>query len=110
MRYYILKKQEASQVEFIKYWADQYDDKSESEIALHIMHPKKHPIFDRNVYRAMAYLRSGTIKEIPSKNIDKQRIYIEEYIPFYNEFRDYEDRKVDQALFSFGKNLGNGKT
>ena len=48
---------------------------------LHIMHPDEYPIFDQNVYRAMHYMQTGTIKEIPSKDRDKQSSYINEYLP-----------------------------
>jgi hypothetical protein len=73
--------------------------------ALHIMYPDKYPIFDQNVYRAMHYLQTGTFKEIPSKNTDKQAAYINEYMPFYKEQGDYEGRKLDKALFTFGQFL-----
>jgi hypothetical protein len=73
--------------------------------ALHIMHPDRYPIFDQNVYRAMNYLRDGTIKEIPRKNGDKLTNYINEYLPFFNSHGHYEDRKLDKALFSFGQFL-----
>ena len=53
----------------------------------------------------MIYLKTGDIKEIPSKGKDKQQIYINEYLPFYNEHGSYEDRKLDKAFFSFGKFL-----
>jgi len=72
---------------------------------LHIMYPERYPIFDQNVYRAMHYLQTGTIKEIPSKNSDKQTSYITEYLPFYNAHGYYPDRKLDKALFAFGQFL-----
>lgn len=72
---------------------------------LHIMYPDRYPIFDQNVYRAMHYLQTGTIKEIPSKRKDKQQSYVNEYLPFYNERGYYEDRKLDKALFAFGRFL-----
>jgi hypothetical protein len=72
---------------------------------LHIMYPDRYPIFDQNVYRAMHYLKIGIIKEIPSKNKNKQQSYINEYLPFYNEYGYYEDRKLDKALFTFGRFL-----
>jgi len=72
---------------------------------LHIMYPDRYPILDQNVYRAMHYLQTGTIKEIPSKNTDKQSSYINEYLPFYKEHGEYEDRKLDKALFTFGQFL-----
>jgi hypothetical protein len=72
---------------------------------LHILYPNRYPIFDQNVYRAMHYLQTITIKEIPSKNRDKQLSYIDEYLPFYNDHESYEDRRLDKALFSFGQFL-----
>jgi hypothetical protein len=69
------------------------------------LYPNRYPIFDQNVYRAMHYLQTITIKEIPSKNRDKQLSYIDEYLPFYNDHESYEDRRLDKALFSFGQFL-----
>jgi hypothetical protein len=53
----------------------------------------------------MHYLQTETIKEIPSKNTDKQSSYINEYMPFYKEQGDYKGRKLDKALFVFGQFL-----
>ena len=73
---------------------------------LHILNPGKYPIFDQHVYRAMVYLKTGEIKEIPESNEEKQLKYIKEYLPFYNvEHEHYDDRKLDKALFSFGQFL-----
>lgn len=57
---------------------------------LHIVYPDRYPILDQNVYRAMHYLNTGTIQEIPRKNRDKQSSYINEYLPFYNHHESYE--------------------
>lgn len=182
MKYFILKKEEAAPTDFVKFWAEWYDDKYEPTyrqyisrpltresirellawkamqitrksivagghpfvetvianldrfqsiplntpedadnfltkelngkgmiwkiFTLHILHPDKFPIFDQHVYRAMIYLKTGEIKEIPSKNRNKQQSYIKEYLHFYNEEHGYyEDRKLDKALFSFGRFL-----
>jgi hypothetical protein len=72
---------------------------------LHIMYPNRFPIFDQNVYRSMHYLQTGTIKEIPSKNTDKQAAYINEYMPFFKEQGDYKGKELDKALFTFGQFL-----
>jgi hypothetical protein len=73
---------------------------------LHILNPAKYPIFDQHVYRAMVYLKTGKIEEIPSSNEEKQLKYINEYLHFYNEeHKHFEDRKLDKALFSFGQFL-----
>lgn len=39
---------------------------------LHILNPDKYPIFDQHVYRAMVYLKTGVIKEIPKSNEEKR--------------------------------------
>lgn len=85
---------------------------------LHCNHPESFPIFDQHVYRAMKYLKTGEIEEIPSSYTAYSMAYVEEYIPFFNLFReksngdgrDWEGvskqtRAVDKALFSFGKHL-----
>ena len=73
---------------------------------LHILNPDKYPIFDQHVYRAIVYLKTGVIKEIPKSNEEKQLKYISEYLHFYNEeHARYKDRKLDKALFSFGQFL-----
>lgn len=72
---------------------------------LHVMLPDSYPIFDQNVYRGMRFLQTDTIKEIPSKNSEKQTSYITEYLPFYHAHGYYTDRKLDKALFSFGQFL-----
>ena len=73
---------------------------------LHILNPAKYPIFDQHVYRAMVYLKTGKIEEIPPSNEEKQLKYINEYPHFYNEeHKHFEDRKLDKALFSFGQFL-----
>jgi hypothetical protein len=72
---------------------------------LHIWQPKRYPIYDQHVYRAMMFLRDGKKKEIPRRDQDKIVSYLSDYIPFHRQFQDDENRSVDKALWTFGKFL-----
>ena len=72
---------------------------------LHCLDPKKWPIFDQHTFRAMHYLRNGQIREIGSTNKLKYFMYQFEYIPFLKEFSEPSQRRIDMALFTFGKFL-----
>jgi hypothetical protein len=75
---------------------------------LHIWN-QTYPIFDQHVYRAMKYIRCRELHELPQKESDRIRIYLEEYLPFYKDrLRELdlpEDRELDKALWRFGKFL-----
>ncbi len=70
---------------------------------LHCQGPKQFPIYDQHVHRAMAKLKGWETQEIPAKNSLKVKMYLDEYLPFWKEFKNQNPRKVDQALWSFGK-------
>jgi hypothetical protein len=55
----------------------------------------------------MRYLESGRLEEIGSTNKQKYMAYENQYIPFLAKLKTVEadQRKVDKALFSFGKFL-----
>lgn len=77
---------------------------------LHIIKPDTYPIFDQHVFRAMSYIKFGIITEIPSDSKEKERIYVVDYVVFFNKFRAEmpnicESKKIDEALWSFGKFL-----
>ena len=71
---------------------------------LHCHRPDEFPIYDQHVHRAMAFLQTGEIEEIPQQ-YDPRKIdaYIERYLPFHEQFADIDGRSVDKALWSFGK-------
>lgn len=72
---------------------------------LHCNYPKNFPIYDQHVHRAMAVIKGFAEMEIPKSNKGKVEWYIKYYLVFYRSFDvEYEDhRKVDKALWSFGK-------
>ncbi|AFY19330.1 hypothetical protein [Pseudomonas sp. UW4] len=72
---------------------------------LHCLLPREWPIFDQHVFRAMRYMKTGKIEEIPGTSKRKYEVYQQEYIPFFKAFGGMEQRKVDTALFAFGKFL-----
>jgi len=57
----------------------------------------------------MKYIRCRELHELPQKESDRIRIYLEEYLPFYKdrlkELDLPEDRELDKALWRFGKFL-----
>lgn len=81
---------------------------------LHCWHPRRFPIYDINVHRAMIFILHGRMEELTGSDEEKIRKYIEAYIPFFETFRDAEipfdlasdgipGRKVDRALMAFGQ-------
>lgn len=75
---------------------------------LHTIRPQSYPIFDQHVCRAWAFLTQGTIKEIPTKNSEKDKSYFDGYLLFFNkaaEFPDLPKKSLDEALWAFGKYL-----
>jgi len=76
---------------------------------LHIIVPEQYPIFDQHVYRAFHYLKENCIQEIPDKDPEKEKIYFESYVPFFNNLAEknteFSRKRIDEAIWSFGKFL-----
>ena len=72
---------------------------------LHCHAPSQYPIFDQHVYRAMRRLLVGHPEEIPRTNAEKAKAYVEQYIPFHSTFKFPNAKKIDEALWSYGKYL-----
>ena len=70
---------------------------------LHCWQPKRFPIYDQHVHRAMRFIETGVREEIPGKDQDKIRTYVEQYMPFHARFDGLPHRAVDKALWAFGK-------
>ena len=71
---------------------------------LHLQHPR-FPIYDQHVHRAMAFLKTGKCHEIPGHNPTKIETYLESYRQFFARFAGIPPRRVDRALWSFGRFL-----
>jgi hypothetical protein len=64
------------------------------------------PIYDQHVHRAMTFIKEKQKEEIaPSSHATRIRRYLDEYLPFFNEFRGIDGREVDKALWRFGKSI-----
>jgi hypothetical protein len=72
---------------------------------LHCNRPNIYPIYDQHVHRSMAKLNALNPIEIPPQNKVKVEMYINRYLPFWTEFLEFSSKKVDEALWSYGKFL-----
>ncbi len=74
---------------------------------LHIVNPKKYPIYDQNIHRCFNFINDrehrGISNSIPEKT--KQQFYLEDYLPFINTLSGIPLKKIDQAFFTFGQFL-----
>jgi hypothetical protein len=82
---------------------------------LHCWHPRRFPIYDQHVHRAMVFIQHGRVEELGEYS-DEAKVakYRECYIRFFETFRDVgipfdlesdgvPSRKVDRALMAFGQ-------
>ncbi len=72
---------------------------------LHLWSPERFPIYDQHVHRAMAWIQFGHGEEIPTRDSAKIDSYLTRYLPFYEQFRGIDARRVDKALWSCGKRM-----
>jgi hypothetical protein len=71
---------------------------------LHCRWPERFPIYDQHVHRAFAFIQEGRLEEIAARNDEeKVRLYLEHYLPFYQQFRGVNHRETNRALWVFGK-------
>ncbi len=76
---------------------------------LHLIQPKKFPIYDQHIHRAFVFI-TGTddYRKIDEKLTDKRKFefYSENYLPFIEEnLKDFDLKKIDEAFFAFGQFL-----
>ncbi|MGB8412392.1 MAG: hypothetical protein WCE23_06155, partial [Candidatus Binatus sp.] len=73
---------------------------------LHCCRPE-FPMYDQHVHRAMTFIEEGQRDELGKKpDHRKIEIYLTRYLSFYKEqFVRIEPRRVDKALWAFGKFL-----
>ena len=74
---------------------------------LHCLNPNLFPIFDQHTYRACKFILNDTVSEISEiKDVEKVNFYFQTYKDFFNnQFDNNENRRVDKALFMFGRFL-----
>jgi hypothetical protein len=68
------------------------------------------PIYDQHVHRAMTFIRdAGRNEELGKFSHEKKvQLYLDRYLSFFDEFCGLDRRRVDQALWRFGKSLQDG--
>ena len=71
---------------------------------MHCVDPDSWPIFDQHTFRAMHFMKTGAVAELPAVKAKIVRLYQTEYMPFVRLLNS-DSRKIDRALFSFGKFL-----
>ncbi len=54
----------------------------------------------------MRFIQAGVLEEIPGKDSQKIRVYLDSYMAFHAQFDGTGSRLVDKALWSLGKFLG----
>ena len=74
---------------------------------LHCNDPEKFPIFDRRAYDAMTHILGWKDRSVLSElSYEKQAaIYVDHYRPFFKGLCIREPRRLDRALWAFGKFL-----
>ncbi len=72
---------------------------------LHCHYPQQFPIYDQHVHRAMAHMDNWDDIEIPMYNPKKVELYLSKYLTFYNGFKSSNHKKIDEALWAYGKFL-----
>ena len=67
---------------------------------------QRFPMYDQNAHRAMTFIEDGTEKELHAySDNEKIEFYLQRYLPFVRQFNGIDGRRVDRALFAFGKFL-----
>jgi hypothetical protein len=70
---------------------------------LHCWQPCRFPVYDQHVHRAMVDIEEQRQGEIPQKDAEKVHQYLSRYLPFHAQFQGIEQRRVDKALWFYGK-------
>jgi len=80
-------------------------------LLLHIIKPNEYPVYDQNVHRAYNYLHNKeyeNVNFVTMSKREKEEFYFETYVKFIHTNKgEMTLKKVDEALFSFGKFLKN---
>lgn len=71
---------------------------------MHCWQPERFPIYDMHVHRAMEFIETAGISEIPRDDARKLDAYINRYLPFHAKFKCGQ-RATDRALWAYGKYL-----
>ncbi len=63
-------------------------------------------MFDQHVYRAMRLIEGQASDELDGKSdARKIELYLTQHLPFHRRFAGIDPRKLDRALWSYGRFL-----
>ena len=70
---------------------------------------QRFPIYDQHVHRAMTFIQTEQLEELPNDAGERICLYLDRYIPFFDNFRgllrDIHHRTIDKGLWRFGLSL-----
>lgn len=74
---------------------------------LHIIKPKKYPIYDQHIHRTYLYINKLKWDNITAniRDKDKSTFYLDKYMPFIAKQNRMKIKNIDEAMFTFGKFL-----
>ena len=75
---------------------------------LHIIQPKKFPIYDQHIHRAFLFIHKEDFSKISNDTIsnkEKEKFYFERYLPFIKSQKINDIKQLDEAFFAFGQFL-----
>jgi hypothetical protein len=75
---------------------------------LHVINPKKYPIYDQHIHRAYNFMKGEDFSKISSNyptNFRKEEFYFETYLPFVESLKVKDLKTMDDAFFAFGQFL-----
>ncbi len=78
---------------------------------LHIIEPKKYPIYDQHIHRTFLFIHKEDFLNISNTSITnkaKEQFYFDRYLPFIEGNNIKDLKKLDEAFFAFGKFLKTG--
>lgn len=74
---------------------------------LHCIDPAEYPIYDQHIHRAFCKIHKQAYQHITDRLSEKSKLafYDTEYLVFVKEHKELDLRKIDKALFTYGRFL-----
>jgi hypothetical protein len=72
---------------------------------LHIIKPKKYPIYDQHIHRTYCFIHGSEWKQINNNMSNKLKLefYFNSYLPFVSKLGVPNLKSLDEAFFAFGQ-------
>ncbi|WP_410880782.1 hypothetical protein [Myroides sp. DW712] len=74
---------------------------------LHCINPVEYPMYDQHIHRAFCKIHKQAYHHITDRISEKSKLafYYKEYLGFVKEHKEFDLRKIDKALFTYGRFL-----